>query len=117
MDKSLKDKIGRVLQEESQKIRQNEKNQNEKIRKLNDILHLLQILENFDELEPVIAKHINQKGKEKKCKTARQLHSILLYEKICDITYHVKSVVYKDRFDLKISSIDLKILNFILKKE
>ena len=66
MDKGLKDRIGRGLQEEADNVSKNEEEKDVKLTKLNDILHLVQILDHFEELEPVIAEHMNrtaQKGK------------------------------------------------------
>lgn len=60
MDKDIIDKVGKVLQEEFENIQHGENDLNVKYNKMNDILHLLQILDHMDELEPIIAEHLNK---------------------------------------------------------
>ena len=60
MDKELKMKLCKVLKEEFDNVKQDENDT--KIQKLWDIHHLMQIIERFEELEPVIADYINRKA-------------------------------------------------------
>ena len=71
MDKSLKKRIGMALDEEYEAVQKNEQDPNVKLSKLNDILHMVQILDHYEELEPLIANHINEKAQENKFRSER----------------------------------------------
>lgn len=68
MDEDLKMQIAKMLEVEANKIRKSSIDNDKKSKDLQDILHLLLIVDNFDELEPIIQKHINKKAEENKFK-------------------------------------------------
>ena len=68
MDEDLKMQIAKMLEVEANKIRKSSIDNDKKSKYLQDILHLLLIVDNFDELEPIIQKHINKKAEENKFK-------------------------------------------------
>lgn len=66
MDKDIKQRLMKELQSEADLVSKNEKDKNIKLKKLNDIFNILKILENFEELEPTIAKYFAEKAQRDK---------------------------------------------------
>lgn len=62
MNKDLKIKLGNVLKAEADYVERTETDSTNKCVKLNDILNLLKIIENYDELEPVLKKYFREKA-------------------------------------------------------
>lgn len=60
MNKDIKEKVARFLQSEADSIQSSHEVVEVRLEKLNDILHLLQVLDHYDELEPMIANNINE---------------------------------------------------------
>ena len=65
MDKSIHTILNNVLKTEAQYIIDNEKDKDTKIKKMNTIFNLKKIIDNYDELEPVLIRYFNDKGKER----------------------------------------------------
>ena len=66
MNIEVKTKIINVLKAEADYVNTHEKDKKAKIIKLNEIMNLLKIIENFDELEPVLVKFFEEKAKKQK---------------------------------------------------
>lgn len=66
MYKELKTRITNTLKAEFDYVRTHEKGSNNRLDKMNDIYHIGQIIENFDELEPIIADYLNKKARKEK---------------------------------------------------
>ena len=66
MNKGLERKLFNVLKAEFDYIKEHEEDKNKRIAGMLDILHLEKILENFDELEPVLQKYFAEKAKKEK---------------------------------------------------
>ena len=62
MNKELKTKMCNVLNAEFDYVKRTETDKSKRLEKFLDIKHFLQIIENFEELEPVIADYINKKA-------------------------------------------------------
>lgn len=62
MDNEIKEKIERFLEQETKKINESNEDNKTKAGKLHSILHMLQILERFDDLEPVIQEYLNREA-------------------------------------------------------
>lgn len=62
MDEEIINSVGKFLEQESKKINESDEDNKTKARKLHSIMHLLQILERYDELEPVIQEHFNREA-------------------------------------------------------
>ena len=62
----LKTKLINVLKAEARQILVSKETRLEKLEKMNDIDHLLKIIQNYDELEPVLAKYFEEKHNKEK---------------------------------------------------
>lgn len=65
MDKSIHTILNNTLKTEAQYIIDNEKDKDTKINKMNTIFNLKKIIDNYDELEPVLIKYFRNKEKER----------------------------------------------------
>lgn len=61
MNKELKVKLCNVLKTEFDYIVRNEDDEIAKIEKMFDIRHMIQIIENFEKIEPIISNYMNEK--------------------------------------------------------
>lgn len=66
MNKELETKLFNVLKAEFDYIKKHEENGDKRVERMLDILHLEKIIENFDELEPVLQKYFAEKAKKEK---------------------------------------------------
>ncbi len=66
MDEEIINSVGKFLEQESKKINESDEDNKTKARKLHSIMHLLQILERYDELEPVIQEHLNKEAEKRR---------------------------------------------------
>jgi len=66
MYKELKEKVCKLLVEETDKIYDSDINIVQKLEKQNDVLNLMKVIEHYEELEPMIAKHLNDKAREER---------------------------------------------------
>lgn len=66
MYKELKVKLANTLKAEFDYVRTHENSSNKRLDKMNDIYHLGQVIEHFDELEPIIADYLNKKARKEK---------------------------------------------------
>lgn len=66
MNKMLYKKMDNILRTEAQRTMENEKDQKEKIERINDIFNLKKIIDNYDELEPVLRKFFIEKNKKER---------------------------------------------------
>lgn len=66
MNKLLEAKLLNFLKDEYENLKGNKDDKETKLEKMIDIYHFEQIIENFDELEPIIAEYINKKAKKNK---------------------------------------------------
>ncbi len=62
MDEELKNRIVKMLEKESDNIKESSEDNKTKLKRLHSILHLLQILDRFEELEPVIQEYLNREA-------------------------------------------------------
>lgn len=62
MNKEIKTKLDNVLKSEGDYILKNETDKNKKIDKMNTIFNIKKILDNYDELEPVLIEFFNKKA-------------------------------------------------------
>jgi len=62
----LKTKLINVLKSEAKEILDSEDAILERVEKMNDIDHMLKIIQNYDELEPVLAKYFEEKHNKEK---------------------------------------------------
>lgn len=62
MNKELETKLTNVLKAEFDYVKKTENNQILRLQKMGDIYHMQQIINNIDELEPVIADFLNKKA-------------------------------------------------------
>lgn len=62
MDKEIKTKLDNVLKAEGDYILKNENNKNKKIDKMNTIFNMKKIIDNYDELEPVLIEFFSKKA-------------------------------------------------------
>lgn len=66
MNKMLYKKMDNILRTEAQRTMENEKDQKEKIERINDIFNLKKIIDNYDELEPVLRNFFIEKNKKER---------------------------------------------------
>ena len=66
MNKQLETKLMNVLKAEFDYVKRTEKDKEEKNKKMFDIYHIQQVINNFDELEPVISKYLNEKAEKER---------------------------------------------------
>lgn len=62
MDKEIKLKLENVLKAEAENVLKNETNKYKKIDKMNTLFNLSKIINNYDELEPILAEYFNRKA-------------------------------------------------------
>lgn len=62
MDKEIKTKLDNMLKTECEYTLKNEKDRNKKIDKMNTLFNLKKIIDNFDELEPVLREYFSKKA-------------------------------------------------------
>ena len=61
MDKEIKTKLDNMLKAECEYTLKIEKDRNKKINKMNTIFNIKKILDNYDDLEPVLRDFFNKK--------------------------------------------------------
>ncbi|MBQ3408926.1 MAG: hypothetical protein IJH12_06970 [Clostridia bacterium] len=66
MDEEIVECIGKFLEQETKKINESDEDNKTKARKLHSIMHLLQIMERYDELEPVIQEYLNKEAEKRR---------------------------------------------------
>ena len=66
MDKMIKTKLNNVLKAEAEYIMENEKDLHTKVDKMDTLFNLKKILDNYDELEPILEKYFTEKSKKQK---------------------------------------------------
>ena len=62
MDEEIVESVGKFLEQETKKINESDEDNKTKARKLHSIMHVLQIMERYDELEPVIQEYLNKEA-------------------------------------------------------
>lgn len=62
MDEEIVESVGKFLEQESEKIKKSKEDNKTKARKLHSIMHLLQIMQRYNELEPVIQEYFNKEA-------------------------------------------------------
>ena len=62
MNEMLEKKLNNILRTEAQRTLENEKDRKVKLMKMNDIFNLKKILDNYDELEPILKKYFDEKA-------------------------------------------------------
>lgn len=68
MSEELKIEIAKLLEKEANKIKKSCESEEKKSNDLCSILHILQILDKYEELEPVIQDYLNKSAIEEKFK-------------------------------------------------
>lgn len=58
----LEKKLNNILRTDAERTLENEKDINEKVERMNDLFNLKKILDNYDELEPVLKKYFDEKA-------------------------------------------------------
>lgn len=66
MNKVIKQKLTNILKNEVTYILNNEENNQEKLKKLDDLFNLQKIINNFDELEPILYNYFKEKAQQDK---------------------------------------------------
>ena len=66
MDEEIVECIGKFLEQETKKINESDEDNKTKARKLHSIMHVLQIMERYDELEPVIQEYLNKEAEKRR---------------------------------------------------
>lgn len=66
MYKELKTRLSNSLKAEADYVAKFETDKTIKFNKMNDILNITKVIEQFDELEPIIAEYINEKARKEK---------------------------------------------------
>ena len=66
MDEEIKEEIAKSLETISKRVNESNEDNKTKARKLHSIMHLLQIMERYDELEPVIQEHLNKEAEKRR---------------------------------------------------
>ena len=62
MDKEIETKLNNVLKAEANYTMKNEKNLHKKVEKMDTLFNLKKILDNYDELEPVLKRYFNERN-------------------------------------------------------
>ena len=62
MNKEIKTKLDNVLKSKGDYILKNENDKNKKIDKMNTIFNMKKIIDNYDELEPVLIEFFSEKA-------------------------------------------------------
>lgn len=66
MDKGIYTKISNAIKSECEYVMKNEKNKDKKIEKMDTLFNLKKILDNYDDLEPLLREYFaNKAGKER----------------------------------------------------
>ena len=68
MDKHIESKLNNVLKSEGQYIMKNEKNIMNKLKKMDIIFNMQKIVDNYDELEPILKDYFRKKAEKEKYK-------------------------------------------------
>ena len=66
MDEEIVESVGKFLEQETKKINESNEDNKTKARKLHSIMHVLQIMERYDELEPVIQEYLNKEAEKRR---------------------------------------------------
>lgn len=66
MNKELEAKLSNTLKSEFEYVKKHEKDKNKRVEKMGNIINLQQVLNNYDELEPVIAEYLNKKAEKER---------------------------------------------------
>ena len=66
MDDEIVECICKFLEQEAKKINESDEDNKTKARKLHSIMHVLQIMERYDELEPVIQEYLNKEAEKRR---------------------------------------------------
>jgi len=66
MDKEIQTKLNNVLKAEAKYVMENEKDLYTKVEKMDTLFNLKKILDNYDELEPVLIDYFNRKADREK---------------------------------------------------
>lgn len=66
MDKNLTNKIDKLLKKEAYKVMKSEEPVLKKLDKMNQIINIIKVVENYDELEPTLKKFFNEKHNKNK---------------------------------------------------
>ena len=66
MDEEIIESIEKFLEQESKKINKSNEDKKKKARKLHSILHMLQILEKYNEIEPIIQEYFNKEAEKRR---------------------------------------------------
>jgi len=66
MDEEIVESVGKFLEQETKKINESDEDNKTKARKLHSIMHVLQIMERYDELEPVIQEYLNKEAEKRR---------------------------------------------------
>ena len=66
MDKIIKTKLNNVLKAEAEYTMENEKNLHTKVDKMDTLFNLKKILDNYDELKPLLINYFNAKVEKEK---------------------------------------------------
>lgn len=62
MDEEIVKSVGKFLEQESKRIDESNEDNKTKARKLHSIMHLLQIMERYDEIEPLMQEYFNKEA-------------------------------------------------------
>ena len=66
MNKIIQTKLNNILKAELQAVKQSDEEMSEKVDRVNTIANLKKIVDNYDELEPVLKKYFEKKAQDKK---------------------------------------------------
>ena len=66
MDKIIHKQLTNVLKTEIKYVMQNEQNKQQKIDKINTLFNIKKIIDNYDELEPVLREYFKNKAEKDK---------------------------------------------------
>ena len=66
MDKHIKSKLDNVLKAECDYVMKNEKDIKEKCKKMDTLFNLKKVLDNYDELQPLLKEFFNKKAEKER---------------------------------------------------
>lgn len=66
MNKNLYDKIYNVLEEQARQIIDSDEEITEKVKQMNEVANLMNIIDHFEELEPILKKYFKEKAEKEK---------------------------------------------------
>ena len=66
MDKHIKSKLDNVLKAECDYVMKNEKDIKEKCKKMDALFNLKKVLDNYDELQPLLKEFFNKKAEKER---------------------------------------------------